>query len=101
MFFFPVLNCLSPPGHLTFSKMTILDFQTERVCSRLMKMAESSPNNENSKYDESGRMFFKRVENTVEKSRNCSLQAISPFPIVFSKDLYRRHEKTRACLGKG
>ena len=23
------------------------------------------------------------------------------FPTVFSKDLYRRHVRTRACLGKG
>ena len=29
------------------------------------------------------------------------LKAISPFPTVFSKDLYCRHIKTRACLGKG
>ena len=35
------------------------------------------------------------------KRRNCSLQAISPFPTVFSKDLHNRHVKTRACLGKG
>ena len=28
---------------------------------------------------------------------NCLLQAISPFPTVFSKDLYCRHVKTRAC----
>ena len=42
----------------------------------------------------------KRVENTVGKRRNCSLRAISPFPIVFSKDFYCRHVKTRACLGK-
>ena len=35
------------------------------------------------------------------KRRNCSLPAISPFPMVFSKDLYCRHVKTRACLGKG
>ena len=34
------------------------------------------------------------------KRRNCLLQAISPFPTVFSKDLYGRHVKTRA-LGKG
>ena len=37
-------------------------------------------------------------ENTG-KMRNCLLQAISPFPTVFSKD--SRHVKTRACLGKG
>ena len=34
------------------------------------------------------------------KRRNCSLRAISPFPAVFSKGLYCRHVKTRACLGK-
>ena len=33
--------------------------------------------------------------------RNCSLGAISPFPTVFSKELYCRHIKTQACLGKG
>ena len=35
------------------------------------------------------------------KRINCSLRAIYPFPTVFSKDLYSRHVKTRACLGKG
>ena len=35
------------------------------------------------------------------KRRNCSLWAISPSPMVFSKDLYCKHVKTRACLGKG
>ena len=34
------------------------------------------------------------------KMRNCLSQAISPFPTVFSKDLYFRQIKTRACLGK-
>ena len=35
------------------------------------------------------------------KRRNCSLRAIFfSFPIVFSEDLYCRHVKTRACLGK-
>ena len=29
------------------------------------------------------------------KSRNCLLRAISPFPTIFSKDLYCRHVKTR------
>ena len=35
------------------------------------------------------------------KTRNCSLRAISLFPTVFSKGLYCRYVKTRACLGKG
>ena len=34
------------------------------------------------------------------KRRNCSFWAISPFPTVFSKDLYGRNVKTRACFGK-
>ena len=44
-------------------------------------------------FDENGREFSDRVENT--------LRAISSFPAVFSKDLYCIHVKTRACLGKG
>ena len=34
------------------------------------------------------------------KRRNCSLRAISPFPMVISKDLNCRHVKPRACLGR-
>ena len=48
-------------------------------------MAESSP----------------KGQNTLWERWNCSSQAISPFPTVFSKDLYCRHVKSRACLGKG
>ena len=44
---------------------------------------------------------LKRVENNVEKKRYCLLQAISPFPALFSKDSYCLHVKIRACLGKG
>ena len=53
-----------------------------RIPVFLMKVAESLP---------------KKVENSILKSRNCSLRVISPFPT----DLYCRHVKTRACLGKG
>ena len=35
------------------------------------------------------------------KRRNCSLQAISAFPTVFSKGLYCRHVKTSALFEKG
>ena len=34
------------------------------------------------------------------KRRNFSYRAISPFPTMFSKDLYGRYVKTRAYLGK-
>ena len=34
------------------------------------------------------------------KRRNCLLQAISPFPTVFPKNLYSKHVKTRTLFGK-
>ena len=34
------------------------------------------------------------------KRKNCSSRAMSPFPIVFSKDMYCRHFKTRVCLNQ-
>ena len=66
---------------------------------RLFQTEEFADNN--FKLGENGRNFSKRVENTVEKRRNCLSRAISPFPTVFSKDLHCRHAKTRACLRKG
>ena len=38
---------------------------------------------------------------TMLQKVNSSLQATSPFATVFSKSLYCRHIKTRACLGNG
>ena len=35
------------------------------------------------------------------KRRNCSFQAISPFPTVFSKDLHCRRVKNQGLFGKG
>ena len=64
-------------------------FQIETVCRRQFQICwkwQKAP---------------KQVENTVGKRRNCSLRAISPFPAVFSKGMFCRHVKTRACLGKG
>ena len=55
---------------------------------------------DNFEFDENGGTFFKRIENTVGKRIKCLFRTISPFPTVFSKDLYCRHIKTRACLGK-
>ena len=61
-------------------------FQTERVFG-----------DDGFKFDENCRKFPKWAENTVEKGEI----ACSPFPTVISTDLYCRHVKTRACLGKG
>ena len=49
---------------------------------------------DNFKFDENGRTFSKRVENTVGKEETAH------FPTVFSKDLYGRHVKT-SNFGKG
>ena len=63
-------------------------FRTERVCRRPFQIWWKWL-----KVHQSCRTHW-------EKRRNCSLLAISPFPTEFSKDLYCRHVKTRACLGK-
>ena len=49
---------------------------------------------ENFKFDKNGRKLSKWVENTV-------LQAISPFPTVFSKGLFPRGVKRRHCVRMG
>ena len=41
-------------------------------------------------------MASKWVENTVGKGEIAHYEQFSPFPSVFSKDLYCRHVKTRA-----
>ena len=79
-------------------------------------------------FDENGSEFSKKVEKNVEKEKllvisnfsffpqcfqkTCTADNVGKgeiaryeqfllFPTMFSKDLYCRHIKTRACLGKG
>ena len=51
-------------------------------------------------FDENGKKSSKRVENAVGE-REIACKAMSPFPTVFSKDLFYGHIKTKDCLGKG
>ena len=44
--------------------------------------------------------FFQPGRKHCWKKGNCSLQAISPCPTMFSKDLYCRHVKTKGLFGK-
>ena len=74
---------------LTLSQTKILD------SSVLKEFAD-----DNFKFDENGRKFSERVENTVGKGEIACYKQFLLFP-VFSKDLFCRHVKTRACLGKG
>ena len=75
---------------LTLSQMTNFRlFQNETVCRQQLQICWK---------------WHKVLQNGRKhcgKRRNCSLWAISPFPTVFSRDMYCRHVKTRACLGKG
>ena len=76
--------------HLTLSQTTNFRlFQSERVCRRQFYIG--------SKWQK----VLQKGRKQCGKRRNCSLRVISPFPTLFSKDLYCRHVKTRACLGKG
>ena len=73
----------------SFPKQQISD------CTKLKDCAD-----DNFKFNENAGELSKMVENTCEKRRNCSLRAISPFSTVFSKDLYYRHVKSKACMGE-
>ena len=91
--FSPFLQCvhgLSFSGSLTLSQTTNFRlFQTERVCRGQFQIWWQ------------WQKVLQKVKKHCGKRRNCSLWAISPFPTVFSIDLYCRHVKTRACLEKG
>ena len=54
----------------------------------------------NFNFNENARNFSKRVENTVGKGEIAHYEQFLLFP-EFSKDLYCRHIKTKACLGNG
>ena len=76
--------------------MVLTHYQTTNLdSSKLKEFAD-----DNFKFDENGKVI-QTGRKQCGKRRNCSLRAISPFPAVFSKDLYCRHVKTRPCLGKG
>ena len=75
----------------TYSTISLTLSQTTNF--RHFKLKEFADNN--FKFDENGRKFSKRVENTVGKGEIGRYEHL-PFPTVFSKDI-----KTRACLVKG
>ena len=56
---------------------------------------------DNFTFNENSIRFLKQVENIVRKGEIAHYEQFLLFPTVFSKDLYFRHVKTRACLGKG
>ena len=55
---------------------------------------------DNFEFYENGRKFSKQVENTVGKGEIVHYEQFLLFPQCF-QDLYCRHVKTSACLGKG
>ena len=66
---------------------------------RLFKLKEFA--DDNFKFDENDRKFSEPVENTVGKGEIACYKQFLLLPQFFLKDLYCRHIKTRACLGKG
>ena len=89
--FFVIVSGKKPNQcYLTLSQTTNFGlFQTQTACRRQFHIC--------SKW----RRSLLTGRKHCGKRRNCSSRAISPFPTVFSKDLYCRHVKTRACLGMG
>ena len=85
------LTLMKIAGISPFPKRQILD------SSKLKEIAD-----DNFIFDENGGKFSEWAENAVGKREIARyVQAFSPFPIEFSKDLYCRHVKTMACLRKG
>ena len=77
------------------NELTLPQTKKNLNCSKLKAYADY-----NFKFNLKWQKFFKSIENDVGKIINCLLQAISPFPTVFSKDLSCRNIKSRACLGQ-
>ena len=48
---------------------------------------------DNSKFDKKWKKFLQKGRKHCGKRRNCLLRTSSPFPAVFSKDMYRRYLK--------
>ena len=64
-------------------------FQTERVCRRHFQILRK------------WQTAIQTGSKHCGKTRNCSLRAISPFPTLFSKDLFPRGIKRCHCVGMG
>ena len=85
---------IGSPG--TGSKLT-LTLANEQIldASKLKKCAD-----DNFKFDENGRTFWKWVENMVGKGEIAHYEQFLLSLTVFSKDLHRRQVKTRAKVWK-
>ena len=92
-------GCTSWPAHLDFDDRLLLIlwpcpkhfrfFQLKRFCRRQFQISGK------------WQKVLQKNRKYCGKRRNCLLWAISPFPTVFSRELYCRHIKIRVCLGKG
>ena len=75
---------------LTLSQTTYFRlFQTERLCRRQFQIWWK------------WKKVFQTGRKHCQKRRNCSLRAISPFPTMFSEDLFPRGVKMCHCVGMG
>ena len=72
--FHNIFYCHFPQVHKPFLKGQILD------SSKLKEFAD-----DNFEFDENGRKFFKRVENTVGKGEIACYEQFLPFPQCFQK----------------
>ena len=85
------IECYSGYGYVKpFPKRQILDL------SKLKAIAD-----DNFKFDENGRKFFRRVENTVGKGEIARYEQFLLFPQCFQKALFPRGIKRCHCVGMG
>ena len=80
-----------------FHQSRILQLGEQLIKHAFLTLAQTT----NFRFNKNGEKVLQKGRKHSGKRRNCSLRAISPFPTLFSKDLYCRLIKAKACLGKG
>ena len=56
---------------------------------------------DNFQFDENGRKFSERLENTVGRGEIARYEQFLLFPQCFQKTFFCRHVKSSTCLGQG
>ena len=90
----PLESLIPPDVHCVWQYLFFVLTLSQTTDFRLFQLKEFA--NNNFRFDENSGGFYKRVENTVGKGEIARYEQFLLSP-VFSKDMYCRHVKTRAC----
>ena len=94
---------------LSFAKMQVHSVKAYKKEQEILTLSQTNIGSLKLKRVSRKLQIWWKCQNVLKKATtltlpgkwNCSQQAISPFHLVFSKDVYCKHVKTLACLGNG